>query len=124
MSAFREAIGRHLLAIEERDLEKLAGTLSPDGVLLIMSDGKLTRTTREFLDGYRAWFALKNWRLEVRPVQIFETADMGVGLFGYEYREMNPGQAPTMQRTMVSMVFRQKDGKWQMVQNQSTPLQK
>jgi hypothetical protein len=57
MSAFREAVGRHLLAIDERDIEKLEGTLAPESVLLIMSDGRLTRTTKEFVEGYRAWFS-------------------------------------------------------------------
>ena len=124
MSAFREAVGRHLLAIEERDIERLTGTLSPDGVLLVMSDGRMTRTTKEFVDGYRAWFAMKHWRLEVKPVQIFEGQDVGVALMLYELREMPPGGTPTRQVSLVSMVFRAQAGRWHMVLNQSTPYQK
>ena len=124
MSAFREAVGRHLLAIDERDIEKLEGTLAPESVLLIMSDGRLTRTTREFVEGYRAWFAMKNWRLEVKPVQIFEGQDLGVALMVYELREMPPGGVPTRQVSLVSLVFRNLNGKWLMIQNQNTPLQK
>jgi uncharacterized protein (TIGR02246 family) len=124
VSAFREAVGRHLLAIEDRNLDALAATLSPDGVILLMSDGRLTRTTKEFLDGYRAWFALKNWRLEVKPVQIMEGKDLGAALMVYELREMPPGGTPTRQVSLVSMLFRERDGKWLMIMNQSTPLQK
>ena len=124
MSAFREAVGKHLLAIDERDLEKLATTLAQDNVLLIMSDGRLTRTTKEFLDGYRAWFAMKNWRLEVKPVQIFEGQDVGVALMAYELRDMPPGGVPTRQVSLVSMVFRKQADGWRMVLNQSTPFQK
>jgi ketosteroid isomerase-like protein len=124
VSAFREAVGRHLLAIEERNVEALTATLAPEGVLLIMSDGRLTRTTKEFVDGYRAWFGMKNWRLEVKPVQIMEGKDMGCALMVYELREMPPGGVPTRQVSLVSMVFRERDGRWLMVMNQSTPVQK
>jgi len=36
---FRETLGRHLLAIETRDLETLAATVA-DPLVLIMADGK------------------------------------------------------------------------------------
>jgi len=37
---FRETLGRHLLAIETRDLDTLAGTVA-DPLILIMADGQL-----------------------------------------------------------------------------------
>ncbi len=122
MSAFREALGRHLLAIEERDLDKLADTVAPDAVLLVMSDGKLMRTAREFLDAHRAWFAMKNWRLEVKPVHLVETAELGVALLRLEYREHPPGQPPTRQESLLTLVFHNRGGKWLMVLDQNTPV--
>ncbi len=122
MSAFREALGRHLLAIEERDLDALADTVAPDAVLLVMSDGKLLRTAREFLDAHRAWFAMKNWRLEVKPVHLTETAELGVALLRLEYREHPPGQPPTRQESLLTLVFQNRGGKWRMVLDQNTPV--
>lgn len=122
MSAFREALGRHLLAIEERDLDALAATVAPDGVLLVMSDGRLVSSTREFLDAHRAWFAMKNWRLEVKPVHLCETAELGVALLRLEYREHPPGQAPTRQESLLTLVFHNRGGKWLMFQDQNTPV--
>ncbi len=122
MSAFREALGRHLLAIEERDLDALADTVAPDAVLLVMSDGKLLRTAREFLDAHRAWFAMKNWRLEVKPVHLTETAELGVALLRLEYREHPPGQPPTRQESLLTLVFQNRSGKWRMVLDQNTPV--
>ena len=124
MSAFREAIGRHLLAIEERNIEALAATLAPDNVLLVASDGRLTRSTAEFVEAYRAWFAMKHWRIDVKPIQVWEGAELGVALLNYAYREMPPGKPPTLQLSVVSLVFQNRNGKWLMVQNQNTPLQK
>lgn len=122
MSAFREALGRHLLAIEEKDLDALAETVAPDGVLLIMSDGRLVRTTEEFLDAHRGWFAMKHWRLEVKPVQIYETPHLGVAVLHLDYREMSPGQPATRQASMLTLVFQNRGGKWLMVQDQNTPI--
>lgn len=121
-NSFREALGRHLLAIEERDLDALADTVDDDEILLVMSDGKLVRSKKEFLEAHRGWFAMKNWRLEVKPVQIIDGAALGVALFQLEYRETPPGKAPTRQASMLTLVFQLRNGKWVMVLDQNTPV--
>jgi uncharacterized protein (TIGR02246 family) len=121
-NSFREALGRHLLAIEERDLDALADTVADDEILLVMSDGKLVRSKKEFLEAHRGWFAMKNWRLEVKPVQIIDTPARGVALFQLEYRETPPGKPPTRQESMLTLVFQQRNGKWAMVLDQNTPV--
>ena len=120
-SSFRETLGRHLLAIEERDLDALADTVDDDEILLVMSDGKLVRSKKEFLEAHRGWFAMKNWRLEVKPVQIIDGPALGVALFQLEYRETPPGKPPTRQESMLTLVFQQRNGKWVMVLDQNTP---
>ena len=87
MSSFREALGKHLLAIEERDLRALADTVAPDEALFVTTDGKLARSASEFLETHRGWFAMNSWRLEVKRVHIFESPQMGVALLQLEYRE-------------------------------------
>ena len=92
-SGFREALGKHLLAIEERDL-----------------------------DAHRGWFAMKNWRLEVKPVHLYDTPQLGVALFQLEYRETPPGKPPTRQESLLTLVFENRGGKWLMVLDQNTPV--
>jgi uncharacterized protein (TIGR02246 family) len=120
--SFREALARHLLAIEEKDLEAFAETIAPDGVVAVMTDGRITRSTEEFLDAHRGWFAMKHWRLEVKPVQLIESSDVGVATLQLEYREATPGKPPVRQENVMTLVFRNRNGKWAMVQNQNTPL--
>jgi len=50
--SFRETLGRHLLAIEKRDLETLAATVA-DPLILVMADGKLKRSKAEFVEAHR-----------------------------------------------------------------------
>jgi uncharacterized protein (TIGR02246 family) len=119
---FREALGRHLLAIEERDLDALAATVAEKDLLLIMSDGKLVRSTQEFIEAHRGWFAMKHWRLEVKPVHIYDTDRLGVAVLHLEYRETPPGKPPTRQESLLTLVFQQQNGKWVMVQDQNTPI--
>jgi uncharacterized protein (TIGR02246 family) len=122
MSGFREALGRHLLAIEEKDIDALAATIAPDGVLLVMSDGKLVRGTEEFIEAHRGWFAMKHWRLEVKPVHLCESGDLGVALLHLEYREAPPGKPPVRQESLLTLVFQNRGGRWLMFQDQNTPI--
>jgi len=122
MSGFREALGRHLLAIEEKDIDALAATIAPDGVLLVMSDGKLVRSTEEFIEAHRGWFAMKHWRLEVKPVHLYESGELGVALLHLEYRETPPGKPPVRQESLLTLVFQNRGGRWLMFQDQNTPI--
>lgn len=119
---FREALGKHLLAIEERDLRALADTVAADEVFFVTTDGKPARGAKEFLEAHRAWFEMKNWRLEVKPVHMYETPQLGVALLHLEYRETPPGKPPTRQESMQTLVFQPRNGKWVMVLDQNTQV--
>jgi len=117
-TSFREALGRHLLAIEKRDLQTFADTVAEHGVLVVMSDGKLLRSKSEFVEAHRAWFAMPGWTLHARQVEVVETADVGFGLFHLDYRE-----PPALrQESYLTLVFQRRGGKWLMVLDQNTPL--
>ena len=122
MQGFRDALARHLLAIEERDLDALADTIAEDPISLVMSDGRLARSKKEFLEAHRGWFAMKHWRLEVKPVQLFDGPELGVALFQLDYRENAPGNAPVRQESLLTLVFQNRGGKWRMVLDQNTPV--
>jgi uncharacterized protein (TIGR02246 family) len=115
--SFGEALQRHLRAIQERDLEALADTLADEPVL-IMADGKLLRSTREFLEAHRGWFESKHWTLDVQPVKTFESAELAVAVLRLDYRE----PPATRSESYLTLVFQRRDGKWLMVQDQNTPI--
>jgi ketosteroid isomerase-like protein len=113
---FRETLGRHLLAVETRDLDTLASTIA-DSLILIMADGKLKRTKTDFVEAHRAWFSMKNWTLTAKPVEIYEGGSLGVAVMHLDYRE--DGRAS---ESYLTLVFEQHDGQWLMVQDQNTPI--
>jgi ketosteroid isomerase-like protein len=114
----RDTVEEHLRAIEARDLDALAATLAGEELVLVMADGKLVRSAREFLDAHRAWFAMPGWTLRARELELFEGADLGVALFELDYRE----PPATHSRSYLTLVFQKQQGRWRMVLDQNTPI--
>ncbi len=113
---FRETLGRHLLAIETRDLDTLAATVA-DPLVLIMADGQLKRSKSEFIDAHRGWFTMKNWTLQAKPIEIYENGSIGVAVLHLDYREDG-----RQSQSYLTLVFEQRSGEWLMVQDQNTPI--
>jgi ketosteroid isomerase-like protein len=113
---FRETLGRHLLAIETRDLDTLASTVA-DPLILIMADGRLERTKAAFVEAHRGWFTMKNWTLTAKPVEIYEGASIGVAVLQLDYREDDKQSL-----SYLTLVFENRGGEWLMVQDQNTPV--
>ena len=113
---FREALGRHLLAIENRDLDGLAETLS-DNLILITAEGKLVRSKTEFLDMHRSWFAMQGWKLTPKPIHFFENEGLGVAVLHLDYEDSGKRQ-----QSLLTLVFEHQGGRWLMVQDQNTPI--
>jgi uncharacterized protein (TIGR02246 family) len=115
---FRETLRRHLQAIQDRDLQGLADTVAADGLVLIMADGRLVRSTPGFLEAHRGWFAMDNWTLRADEVRVFESADLAVAVLRLDYRE-----APsTRSESFLTLVFERRGERWLMVQDQNTPI--
>jgi ketosteroid isomerase-like protein len=113
---FRETLGRHLLAIETRDLDTLAATIA-DNLILIMADGKLKRTKGDFMEAHRTWLAMKNWTLTAKPVEIYEGGSLGVAVLHLDYREDGKSS-----ESYLTLVFERQGDAWLMVQDQNTPI--
>ena len=115
---FRETLGRHLLAIETRDLETLAATVA-DPLVLIMADGTLKRSKSEFVEAHRGWFAMPGWTLTAKALEIYESASIGVAVLHLDYRE-----GAKSSESWLTLVFEHRGGEWLMVQDQNTPIKR
>jgi uncharacterized protein (TIGR02246 family) len=122
---FRETLDKHMRAIQQRDLQALAETLPQDEVVLILSDGRLVHSVKEFLELHRGWFAAKTWSLGARLECVHETPDMGVAVLHLDYRDQPDGKPSLHETSYLSLVFRKlPDGRWVMVQDQNTPIKR
>jgi uncharacterized protein (TIGR02246 family) len=115
---FRDTLAKHLEAIQDRNLQALAETVAPERLVLIMADGKLVRSTAQFLEAHRGWFAMPNWTLGTEEVEIFEGGELAVAVLRLDYRE--PPEVRS--ESYLTLVFQRREGKWLMVQDQNTPI--
>jgi uncharacterized protein (TIGR02246 family) len=119
---FRETLDKHLRAIQDRDLSALTSTLPDDDLVLIMSDGRLVRSSREFADLHRGWFESRTWTLKADPVSVTETPDLGVAVLHLEYRDHPPGGQPVRETSYLTLIFARRGDTWVMVHDQNTPI--
>jgi ketosteroid isomerase-like protein len=113
---FRETLGRHLLAIEKRDLATLAATVA-DPLILISAEGRLKRSKAEFVEAHRGWFAMGDWTLQAKPVEIYQGGSIGVAVLHLDYRE-----GEKRSESYLTLVFENRGDEWLMVQDQNTPI--
>jgi ketosteroid isomerase-like protein len=119
---FMQTLDRHLQAIQNRGLAGLLETLPPDEITLIMSNGKLVRSVREFADLHRGWFEQRSWSLETKMVSLQETPDMGFAVLRLDYRDQLPDGKALHETSYLTLVFARKGDRWEMVLDQNTPL--
>lgn len=119
---FRETLREHLSAIQRRDLAAFASTIAEGDIVLITAEGKLVRSPREMLDMHRAWFAMPGWGLDVTPVTLHECPGLGVAVLHLVYTEPRPAGPPLRQESYLTLVFREDNGRWRMIQDQNTPV--
>ena len=119
---FRETLDKHLAAIQNRDLDALIATLPDNELVLIMADGKVVRTVREFVEAHRGWFAMPTWELKTEPVHIFETADIGVAVLRLDYSDLKPDHSRLHEHSVLTLIFARRNDHWMMVHDQNTPV--
>lgn len=121
---FRETLQKHLQAIQSRDLPALAETLPKERLTLIQSNGQLVETVREFLELHRGWFAVPTWALEVRPVNVLETPDLGVAVLHLTYTDTPACRPPIHETSFLTLLFARRGDRWEMIHDQNTPIKK
>jgi uncharacterized protein (TIGR02246 family) len=120
---FGETLQRHFDAIRARDLEALASTVAPDQVHLVTANGEVSTSAQHFLDLHRDWFASPTWQLTPQIVATREGGDLATCLVELEYTdEASDGAGRIRERSILSLVFELRDGRWLMIQDQNTPV--
>ncbi|MEQ8179887.1 MAG: nuclear transport factor 2 family protein [Amphiplicatus sp.] len=117
---FGAALQEHLAAIQARDLDAFAATLTADETLYtVFPNGGALTTRQAAVDLHRDWFADPNWVWEGETVHKIVGADMALALIKYDYRD-TPEGAP--RSAWLSLLFRLEDGEWRLVHDQNTRI--
>jgi ketosteroid isomerase-like protein len=108
-------------AIQNRRLKELLATVD-DNVILILPDGTQMTSKKEFEQLHIGWFAETNWKMEMTILKKEESDDIGHVLIQYKYTE--EGTDTVVRHTYLSMLFQKKSGKWLLVHDQNTRIEK
>ncbi len=119
--SFRAALDRHLDAIRRRDLAALAETVDPDEVVLVGSDGEVSTEPARFLELHRAWFETGGWSIDTEPIHTLEASELASSVLRLRYREERP-DGVVEEESILTLVFRRRDGRWLLVHDQNTPV--
>lgn len=117
---FRAALDAHLAAIEARDLDAFAPTItSGDDLYVIFPNGAAIETTEGVVAFHDEWFQDENWRMDPGVVKIMEGEDMSAALLKYDYRDTPNGEPRS---SWLILIFKLEDGEWRLVHDQNTRI--
>jgi hypothetical protein len=117
---FDEALNRHMVAIQDRDLETFASTVtSGDTLYTIFPDGTALVTPEEAIDQHRTWFADPDWVWRGTVVRTIVGVDMATALIEYDYRD-SPDSTP--RSSWLILLFALEDREWRLVHDQNTSI--
>jgi uncharacterized protein (TIGR02246 family) len=119
---FDDALAHHLAAIRARDLDGLAATVAADELVLVTAGGEVSTSTPHFLALHRDWFRSPTWSLDTELVHRRVGVDVATCVLRLDYRDRPPDGPPIHERSILSLVFAQRDGRWLLVQDQNTPI--
>lgn len=119
-TSFTTAVHAHLEAIQRRDLETYAASLSDGPLTLVMPNGKLLRGREAILEFHRDWFADRDWIWTPRSVETHEGPGAGTALCDVLYRDVDRSGQPTEQQLWVTLSFVREGGLWRLVHDQNT----
>lgn len=119
---FQADFASHVAAVQGRDLKALEATLtSGEQLVLILPNGKMTRTRADYLAFHRAWFAETGWTIRFEPVATVSAGDITIQTGRTRYEDTIDGK-PYWSESWLALTFRREDGGWKLIQDQNTRI--
>jgi uncharacterized protein (TIGR02246 family) len=120
---FQATFEKHLKAIRERDLAALRETLPAEEgeIVVVTSDGRLVRSTEEFLDMHRQWFESSTWSINGEVISIRESHDLAIAVLKLDYFDRPADKPPLHETSYLTLAFAERTGRWEMIFDQNTP---
>lgn len=114
----------HLAAIQSRDLDALLVTVtSGDDLTLIFPDGEKLDRRSQYVEFHESWFADKSWQMDMKMVNLMETAELGHALVKYRYTSPDASGNPKASVAWLALTFAKEDECWRLVFDQNTRIE-
>lgn len=122
---FMATMEKHLAAIGNKNLDSLATTMSPEGDMQLILGGIETIVSVDsFLKFHEDWFAEPNWSFNTKILNVEVGDRVGMAIVEAMYREPERDGQPYFNRMTVSYVLRKIKGKWYVIKDHATSVEK
>lgn len=116
---------KHLDAVSNQDLERLASTMSPQGNMqLILPGTEIIDKVEGFMDYHREWFTTSGWTFETKILNAEAGPERGMAITEVVYREAERDGKPYFNRMIVSYDLQKIDGQWYVVKDHASSIEK
>lgn len=124
-AAFATAMRKHLDAVENRDINALQSTMSPDGKLFFILDKRpLTTTSKAFMDFHREWFKDSSWTISFKILHTEVADSLGIAITESIYREPDRDGKAYYHKMHVSYSQEKINDQWYVIMDQAVSLEK
>ena len=120
----KNALERHLAAVNARDLDGLLATVTRgDKLTLILPNGDVLETREQYRQLHVDWFKETDWRMVFDVQDVREFGDVGIARVKYDSQAKGAaGEYASKRLALLSLVFAKEDGAWRLVYDQNTVL--
>lgn len=119
-NVFDQTVAAHLNAIQNRDLDELLNTVYKDVVTLILPNGELSQTTKEYEKINYEWFEDKHWSIDADLVQKRIQKETGIALIKITYHDKEASAADSVFQYYLTLVFTLQNDEWKLIFDQNT----
>jgi len=124
-AAFLEVMNTHLQAISTKNVNQLAATLPPNDEMFLLLDGmEMTTQPEQFLKLQKDWFDSGEWTFEPKIVRSDIGIELGYTIVEVMYKEPDRNGKPYFNRMLISYDLKKINGKWYVVKDQATSIEK
>ena len=123
---FYSALTEHLNSVINKDFETLKTTLPEpnEPMILILPNGSLTTTAKEFLDIHKDWFQDSTWTIDFKIIKTNNTSNFGIALVESTYREPERFGKPYFNKMLITYAMKKNKDKWLVINDHASSIQK
>jgi len=123
---FNTSLEKHLNSVSNKDMETLKTTLLEPNelMILILPNGSLTTTSKEFLAIHEDWFKDTTWTIDFVITYSNNSNNFGIALVESIYKEPDRNGKPYFNKMLITYVMKKVNNKWFAIKDHASTIEK
>ncbi len=117
---FKQLLELHLKSLVLKDYKGFIDTVSKDNITLVMPNGNLITTYKDFAKLHKEWFSDNDWSISYEIINTMEKSDICTAFLSVLYKDVNEKNEPVILTYFLNLIFEKKDNNWFLIHDQNT----